>query len=255
MAVIYKHGNNNFKKLTALFALQIILGLLPVLLLVGYIAFSLYTEPVIGYVLIAVMVGTGLANIIITKRYNVLLSGFKGEKNLMRTLKKLGSGYTVYSNLPIRYKKNRSELDFLIISERYILIIEVKNHSGYITGKHKDEYWQQRKVYRGGKSTDIEMQNPIKQMRRQRDIVKSILLANNLDCWVDTVLYFSDPSVHLYLDLYDSDNVCSTESELLEFLRTYSSPKPLSAEMISEINRLFMDMSNGIIPHENKIDK
>lgn len=41
---------------------------------------------------------------------------------------------------------------------------------------------------------------------------------------------FSAPTVHLYLDLSDSDNVCSSEKELLEFLRTYVSPKSMDPE-------------------------
>ena len=83
-------------------------------------------------------------------------------------------------------------------------------------------------------------------MRRQRDIIKSILRANDLDQWVDTVLYFSAPSVHLYLDLNDSDNVCSNEKELLEFLRSYESPKKIDAEKLEKIKQLFRDIcKNG----------
>lgn len=37
MPDIYKHGYDNFKKITVLFILQIILGVLPVVLLVIYI--------------------------------------------------------------------------------------------------------------------------------------------------------------------------------------------------------------------------
>lgn len=242
MAAIYKHGNENIKKITLLFVLQIVLGILPVLILLSYIGFELYRLPVLGYILIGIMVFVGFSNIVVTKRYNVLLSGFRGEKTLMKTLKKLGPDYTVFSNIPIRYKKNRSEIDFLVISPRSIFIVEVKNHSGYINGKHKDDVWIQRKVYRDGKTTETTMQNPLKQLRRQRDIVKSILQSNGLDQWIDTVLYFSAPSVHLYLDLFDADNVCSSEKELLELLKEYKSPKPIEADKLKAIEALFKNM-------------
>ena len=49
MPDIYKHGYDNFKKITVLFILQIILGVLPVVLLVIYIGFSLYSNVVLGY--------------------------------------------------------------------------------------------------------------------------------------------------------------------------------------------------------------
>lgn len=242
MPDIYKHGYDNFKKITVLFILQIILGVLPVVLLVIYIGFSLYSNVVLGYMFIVIMAIAAALNFTITKRYNVLLSGFKGEKSLRKTVKKLGSEYTVFANVPVRYKKNRSEIDLLVMCDRYIIIIEVKNHSGYIYGNHKDETWTQRKIYRDGKTTETVMTSPIRQMRRQRDIIKSILRANDLDQWVDTVLYFSAPTVHLYLDLSDSDNVCSSEKELLEFLRTYVSPKSMDPEKLEKIKVLFKEM-------------
>ena len=99
MPDIYKHGYDNFKKITVLFILQIILGVLPFVLLVVYIGFSLYSNAVLGYVFIAVMAVTAAANFTITKRYNVLLSGFKGEKSLMKTVKKLGGEYTVFAKI------------------------------------------------------------------------------------------------------------------------------------------------------------
>ncbi len=242
MPDIYKCRNENFKTITLLFVLQVFLGVLPVILLLCYIFLDLYQNPIIGYIFIGVIVIGSVLNITVAKRYNVLLSGFKGEKRLMKAVKKLGSNYAVYANLPVRYKKNRSEIDLLIIGEDYLMIIEAKNHSGYINGKHKDEHWIQRKVYRDGKTTETEMQNPLKQMRRQRDIIKSILQSNGLDQWVETVLYFSSNAVHLYLDLFDSDNVCSSEKELLGFVRSYKPMKPTDPEIIAKTKELFRNM-------------
>lgn len=88
--------------------------------------FSLYSNVVLGYTFIVIMAIAAALNFTITKRYNVLLSGFRGEKSLMKTVKKLGSEYTVFANVPVRYKKNRSEIDLLVMCDRYIIIIEVK---------------------------------------------------------------------------------------------------------------------------------
>ncbi len=241
---IYKNGYENFKIMTVLFIAQILLGVLPAVLLAVFICADLYTTPVIGYIFIAVMIVGGVANIIISKRYNVLLSGFRGEKSLMRAIKKLGSGYTAFVNLPIKYKKNRSEIDYLLICGDYILIIEVKNHSGKIYGKHKDDQWLQKKIYRDGKTTETYIQNPLKQLRRQRDILKCILAANGHDCWVDTMLYFSSPQVRLYLDLFDNDNVCSSEKELMEFLTTHHSQKPVNPEELEQIKQILKAQMN-----------
>ena len=71
MPDIYKHGYDNFKKITVLFILQIILGVLPVVLLVIYIGFSLYSNVVLGYTFIVIMAIAAALNFTITKRYNV----------------------------------------------------------------------------------------------------------------------------------------------------------------------------------------
>ena len=59
MPDIYKHGYDNFKKVTVLFILQIILGVLPVVLLVIYIGFSLYSNAVLGYTFIVIIGNSG----------------------------------------------------------------------------------------------------------------------------------------------------------------------------------------------------
>ena len=82
MPDIYKHGYDNFKKITVLFILQIILGVLPVVLLVIYIGFSLYSNVVLGYTFIIIMAIAAALNFTITKRYNYCFPALRAKNRL-----------------------------------------------------------------------------------------------------------------------------------------------------------------------------
>lgn len=239
---IYKAKNTNKRAAWVLFVLQVIFGTLPAVLLVIF-AFSVAPEEderyyIAAYISAAAIILCGFAYTILGRKYNILISGLKGEKALYKTAKKYKSKHSIFINLPIRYKQNRSEIDMLMVSERGILIVEAKNHSGTITGGDKDEIWSQVKHYRDGKSTDGEMKNPFRQLSRQRDILKNILRSKGHDVWIDGVVFFSNPFVRLNLSLSKNSFTAVGEKELNAFISGYKSPKPLSkaeAEEISEI--------------------
>ncbi len=232
MNKIYRCKNSNNKKIAVLLILQVFFGVAPVLLLIAFVMFKMYETKPLGFVIIGLIFACNTVYMILARRYNILNSGRNGEKNLYKAVKKLEGNNIIFVNLPIRYKRGRSEVDMLIISPKGVVIIEVKNHSGTISGNWKAEKWLQQKFYRNGKSTSIEMDNPIKQMRRQRDIVKSIFNAAGEDVWIDTVLYFSNPNVRLKLNLRENDYVCLGTREIMRFLGDYKSGRTLSkAEM------------------------
>ncbi len=245
MNKIIRGRNVNTKKVKALFIAQVVMGVMPVLLLVLFVWQKLYHTPVIAVIFIVLIFLCNVAYAVLARNYAVLNSGVKGERRLFRTVKKLHGTNIVFHNLPVRYKRGRSELDMLIISHSGVLIIEVKNHSGTISGSWNDEKWTQRKHYRDGKVTETFMDNPIKQMRRQRDIVKSILSAAGEDVWIDSVLYFSSPNARLKLSLRENDYVCSESAELLEFLRGYERGETLSKTRMENIARILRE-SSGI---------
>ena len=228
MNKIIRCKNANNKKIAVLLVLQVFFGVAPVLLLISFVIFRMYETKALAIVIIGLIFLCNAAYMILARRYNILNSGRSGEKNLYKAVKKLEGNNIIFVNLPIRYKRGRSEVDMLIISPKGVVIIEVKNHSGTISGNWRAEKWVQQKFYRNGKTTSVEMDNPIKQMRRQRDIVKSIFNAAGEDVWVDTVLYFSNPSVRLKLNLRENDYVCLGTRELMRFLSEYKSGRTIS---------------------------
>lgn len=249
---IHKAKNRNKRSVGILFVLQVIFGVLPAVLLVVFAmnskAFESSAVTKVGdsyiwaYVSAAAIILCGFAYIILSRKYNILLSGLKGEKILYKTAKKHKGKYHIFLNLPVRYKRNRSEIDMLMVSEKGILIIEAKNHSGTIIGSDKDEHWCQYKYYRDGHSTEAEMKNPIKQISRQRDILKNILRAEGYDVWVDGVVFFSNPFVRLKLNLSNPNSFAvSGEAELDKFINEYECSRKISREDAEDIVNILKD--------------
>lgn len=243
---IIRCKNANNRKIIVLLISQVFFGVAPVLLLIAFVWFKMYDAKPLGFVIIGLIFLCNTAYMILARRYNILNSGRHGEKNLYKAVKRLEGSNIIFVNLPIRYKRGRSEVDMLIISPKGIVIIEVKNHSGTITGNWRSEKWIQQKFYRNGKNTSAEMDNPIKQMRRQRDIVKSILNSAGEDVWIDTVLYFSNPNVRLKLNLRENDYVCMGTRELMCYLENYSSGKPLTREKMNKYAEILNDARENI---------
>lgn len=237
MNKVIRCRNTNNRKIIALLVVQVFLGVFPVLMLVAFVFLHLYEQRILAIVFIGLIFLSNMAYVIVGRRYNILNSGRRGEKQLFRAVKRLSGNNIVFCNLPVRYKRGRSELDMLIISHKGIIIVEVKNHSGTIQGNWKADKWEQRKYYRD-KNTSQQMDNPIKQMRRQRDIVKSILNAAGEDVWIDTVLYFSSDNVKLKLNLRETDYVCLGSRELIHFLESYDRGEVISRSRMENIARI-----------------
>ncbi len=245
MNKVIRCKNTNNARLAALLVVQVFLGVSPVLMLISFVWFRLYEMKIIAIVIIILIFLCNVAYAFLARRFNILYSGRRGERQLYKTVRHLSGNNIIFCNLPIRYKRGRSETDMLIISHRGVIIIEVKNHSGNIQGSWKSDKWQQRKFYRD-KTVDIEMDNPIKQMRRQRDIVKSILNAAGEDVWIDTVLYFSNTNAKLSLNLRQTDYVCLGSRELMHFLENYDSGESLSKGQMEKYARILNDARSQI---------
>lgn len=241
MNKVIRCRNQNNRKIAFLVVLQVFLGVCPVLLLIAFVAFHMYeAKPTALFAIILIFLcNVGYA--FSARQYNILNSGRRGEKQLYRAVKKLSGNNIVLTNLPIRYKKGRSEVDMLIINHKGVIIVEVKNHSGTITGNWKSDKWEQHKYYAGGNSTTTEMDNPIKQMRRQRDIVKSILNSAGEEVWIDTVLYFSGSNVRLKLNLRENDYVCLGSRELIHFLNSYDRNEVISRIQMEKYAKILLD--------------
>ena len=243
MIKLYKNKNPHIKKLSLLFACQVLLGALPAVLFAIFVVYIQRLDELeeyelwVGILFMSIIMLSFAGYVVAAKKYNVLVSGFRGERFLVKTAKKLNGSYTVFTNLPIRYKKNRSEIDLLIVSENGLLIVEVKNHSGVIIGSDTAKTWTQRKYYRKGKTTESQMENPFMQIKRQREILKNILRSEGVDVWIDSILFFSG-NPGLRLNVESDIAIASSEEELIGLICSYEPKNLLSAEDCSDIIRI-----------------
>ena len=240
---VYKTPNPYFKKLFVISASRISLCVLPVFLLIFYMWKIGYEDYLTGLVFAALLAGIIAAYAALSHSYRVLLSGYRGERKLYKIIKHIrwGGESAVFVNLPISYRKNRSEIDMLIVGERGVLIIEVKNHSGVIIGGESDGFWVQRRRFRGERRrSEKKMINPLIQLKRQRGILKSLLRENGLDLWVENLLFFSNPNVKLRLKIGKSGRAFSDRGELIKFIngmKPVPSMTKAKCEMIIDIIR------------------
>ncbi|MCL1822625.1 MAG: NERD domain-containing protein [Oscillospiraceae bacterium] len=244
---IYKNKNPYYRTLMVLSVSRILLCVLPVFVLV-FLLWRMKSKDFLEAALFAVLlVGIIITYAALSRRYRILLSGHNGERALLKIIKQIHwHGETaVFTNLPVFHKKNHSEIDMLLVGERGILIIEVKNHSGVIIGEENDDFWVQRKKFREGKSIQKKMINPVIQLRRQRGIIKNLLRDYNLDVWVENALFFSNPNVRLRLSLGKSNRAFSDKDELIHFINFQKPKKQLTKEQVRVIIDIIREMSDS----------
>lgn len=94
------------------------------------------------------------------------------------------------SNLKISYDGKKAEIDKLVINSHGIFIIEVKNYNGILKGSPDDYNWIQTKVSPGGNIFTKEVQNPIRQVKRQTYILSKCLKEQGIYHWIDGYLLF-----------------------------------------------------------------
>lgn len=89
------------------------------------------------------------------------------------------------SNICISYEGKETELDNVVITDKGVFIIEVKNYSGKLIGKEEDFEWKKYKLSTGGNVYEKNVKNPIKQVKRQVYILSHYLKSQGIDIWVE----------------------------------------------------------------------
>ena len=87
----------------------------------------------------------------------------------------------LFSNVSIEIEGKRTELDHIIVNNRGIFIIEVKNYSGSLMGTDNDYEWVKTKISSSGNSYTKIVKNPIKQVNRQVYLLAQFLKYYGVD--------------------------------------------------------------------------
>ena len=89
------------------------------------------------------------------------------------------------SNICISYEGKETELDNVVITDKGVFIIEVKNYSGKLIGKEEDFEWKKYTLSAGGNVNEKNVKNPINQVKRQVYILSHYLKSQGIDIWVE----------------------------------------------------------------------
>lgn len=118
-------------------------------------------------------------------------AGRRGEYIVTNIIQEvLESGDVLLTNVEVEYEGQLAELDDVVINHNGIFIIEVKNYSGRIFGNEEDPVWAKYKRTPAGNTYEKNVDNPIKQVKRQVHILANYLRKNRQHVWVEGYVYF-----------------------------------------------------------------
>lgn len=114
------------------------------------------------------------------------LAGERGEEVVTAKIESvMRKDDYLFTNVKISFKGKRTECDNIIVNNFGVFIIEAKNYSGTLSGNENDDKWVERKYDDYGDIfEEKKVKNPIKQVRRQIDILSKYLKHNGLWAWI-----------------------------------------------------------------------
>lgn len=97
---------------------------------------------------------------------------------------------TLLTNVAISSRGMNTELDNVIINNNGVFIIEVKNYSGKLSGQENDTNWTRTKVSYAGSRYTNEINNPVKQVKRQIYLLSKYFNENNINVFIKGYVFF-----------------------------------------------------------------
>jgi hypothetical protein len=164
------------------------------------------------------------------------LNGLSGEYNALHIIKNIPKSYKIFLNVTISHNDKSSETDLIIIGEKGVFIIEVKNHIGVITGKEQEHNWTQFKETKFGGKYINPFFNPTKQVKTHVFRLSEVLKEIHYDNWIQGVVYFVNPSAELHIQSYKTP-VLSPNDSFNSFLEKFEPKKKTSKEEILIIEK------------------
>ena len=111
----------------------------------------------------------------IKNKINRLYYGLMGEKNVAYELKNSHMPILILHNLYLEFNGLTAQIDFVVVSEKFILVIECKNLVGEIDINNKGEFTRIFKTSTGKVYKKEGMYSPIVQNERHLELIKDIL--------------------------------------------------------------------------------
>ena len=110
----------------------------------------------------------------LTEKIKLLELGLKGENSVLFELQNSFLPIHILHDVRIAHKDLKAQIDFVVLTRKFILVIEVKNYFGNILVNEKDEFIRQ--VYKGNKLAFQEgFYSPVRQVERQVEVFESYM--------------------------------------------------------------------------------
>ena len=194
--------------------------------------------PIVSFVIALVLL---VCFTIFRKQYNILLSGVRGEDNTLKILKKLPKDYTVITNPVILNRGATLELDFVVIGQNGVFIVESKNYRGIISGKTSSPEWKQIKHGKNDKVYEKKVGNPVKQAHRQSRRMLEMFRDFEITADVYPIVYFVDSRSELKIqdDAQLNVAVVNDDKQLLDYIVNSNGRQTVDSSELAKIIRFF----------------
>ncbi|GGB42627.1 nuclease-related domain-containing protein [Fictibacillus barbaricus] len=195
------------------------------------------------------------------------LAGYQGEKSMDFHLDLLPKDDTfIFHDLRIPYGSSHFQIDILILTTFFFLIIEVKNMSGRLL--FDQEFHQLIRIYKGMEET---FSDPISQLYRQTFLLKewlkqlqlpsipieSLVIISNPHTRIDTISEINDisklvthssnllPRFHKYQNTYKEEKISKKEIKKLSrhLLKQHSTKTP---DLFKQFSMTENDLLKGV---------
>lgn len=192
-------------------------------------------------ILFVIALGLLICFFVFRKRYNILLSGVRGESDTLEILKKLPKNFTIITNPVILNRGVTLELDFVVIGKNGVFIVESKNYRGIISGKTSSAKWKQIKHGKNDRVYEKEVGNPVKQAHRQGRRMLEMFRDFDITADIFPVVYFVDNRSELKIqdDAETGVAVFNEEKQLLDYIVNSAGKQTVSNAELTKIIRFF----------------
>lgn len=134
------------------------------------------------------------------RKYKIFKAGSTGESALLEYVRKLPNQYHVFTNFQIEEKRIRDEIDFIVVGDTGVFVIEAKNHVGKIVGAPDDMEWKQYKSDKNGRAYTKTLPNPIKQADWHTINITRLLTRMGFRTAASGLLVFTNPKAALEIE-------------------------------------------------------
>lgn len=157
-------------------------------------------------------------------------AGRKGERIATQLIQEvLDDSDILLTNIHLSFDGSETELDNVVINSRGVFIVEVKNYSGILAGKADDYKWLKSKYTDAGNFYQMEVKNPIKQVKRQVYILSSVLKEHRIRVWVEGYAFLLQQNSPV-----DDEHILRTQRDIHEAIHLKTNNK-LSKETQKKI--------------------